>query len=223
MLQQVCRRARLVAQMETEIQAKGVNANPFSILISDESGMQDSLPAALKLLNIQDAIHTQILDRLQSQGSLHVDCRTFPLPENQQILTNYGVLLQRLPHNGRTFGISSLHQANAAVVYRDSHGTWQSADIHSMWIKEISNTTHTFIVIAPHLTLTEQDGMLDPWCAFPGFKNQLVYSETHKELTVIEPLELVSHAPYCLLPGGTYGINAGTKVVHMNLSLGRRW
>jgi hypothetical protein len=179
-----------------------------------------------KSVLLDDSTYMAILKRLQSQDLSFVSHRQVdpedPAVNLSNVVSASAVPTRHFEHKGRNFAVISEHEGNGSVIFKQTNGLLHSGIISQVWRKQIRGSVRTFISLIPHEELTPDDELFNPWPRYPGFRNRLYYAESKAAAMILEPEQLISHAPQRERPEGWYGIKRGTRVVHMDLNRGRR-
>jgi hypothetical protein len=228
MIQQVCRRTKLFARMDATMGDSETSAEERCALELLRPSNTPSTPSIdlSKSVMLDKLTYGSILERLQAQDRSFISHRLVN-PEDPSInfanvVTSSAVPALHFEHKGRTFAVESEHTGNGSVVFMQPDGRLQSGVISKVWLKKVRGCVRTFISLVPHEDLNSDDEHLNPWSYYAGFRNRLYYADSQQPAVVVEPDQLVSHAPQRFRPAGWYGIKRATRIVHMDLNRGRR-
>ena len=137
-------------------------------------------------------------------------CNALPHPTNANILPRLAMPTSHIKYKGRGYSTFTLHPANGSISFfnRRLGNTIDAGFIVSMWTQALMGRTRTFIEIAPHTPLSEQDNQHNPYASMPGFRGLLVYSTPEHKCrhVIIEPIQIRGHVMFQDWPAGTYGI-----------------
>jgi len=236
MLHQICRRGRLLAFMK----------DSANTLLSDSEGL---ISKALKMFNILprplNTLNAEPQSPLEqaagnSQGeALSIDhynqilgylnqkypatplrhYSQFPHPINAEILPRLASPIKHITHNGRPYSTFATHPGNSSISIQLQNGI-EVGFIRSIWSQILLQKEHIFIFVVPHLRLSNQDGLKNPYSSRGGFSAGLVYSKSPPEgyEILIEVNQILAHVPYYKRPAGTFGISEETMVIINSLN-----
>jgi len=89
-----------------------------------------------------------------------------------------------------------------------------------IWSQVLQQKKHIFVIVAPHLRLSNHDELKNPYTSRGGFSAGLVYSKSPPEgyEILIEVNQILAHVPYYKRPAGTFGISEETMVIINSLN-----
>jgi hypothetical protein len=122
-----------------------------------------------KAVSMDCATYMLLYHLLLAQGYTLADCNITPSIPGIPILINVALPQRHMKIGKSALAVALEHAGNASIVHTDQDGMHLSGDISSIWVKEIEGIACTFLVVAPHKSLSEPDVELNPWSSRPGF------------------------------------------------------
>lgn len=231
MLQQMNRRARLLAGINTATRSSHCSPDERTALELLHTTSPPAQPVidsdATKRVMLDDWAYDNILSYLQALDPTiishkHADDTTLRL-NTHNVIQQSATSLRHFEYKGRTYSTSTEHFGNSSFVFATLSGQQWIGFVTRVWVMDIRGISRTFLTVVPYEDLSAEDQRHNPWRSRPGFRSQLVYSQSRHTPIIVEPNSIVAHAPCLMRPEGTYpGIARGILVVHCNLNLGRR-
>jgi len=144
----------------------------------------------------------------------------FPHPIDAEILPRLASPIQHITHNGQPYSTFATHPGNSSISIQLQNGIIEVGFICSMWSMILQQKEHIFIIIVPHLRLSNHDELKNPYSSRRGFSAGLVYSKSPpKDYEILIDInQILAHVPYYKRPAGTFGISEETMVIINSLN-----
>ncbi|KAF8223396.1 hypothetical protein L208DRAFT_1316953, partial [Tricholoma matsutake] len=131
--------------------------------------------------------------------------------------------LLQVHHDECTFSCEKSHKGNSAIKFYNP--LMQAHDIgfiQNIWRLLLEGIMHTFIRVLSHQSLSTQEERQAPFIHHPGFMVQIVDALPSNNLSIIEPVHIITHVTTVQWPVGTYGIGRKVLVVCWAPNRGRQ-
>jgi hypothetical protein len=231
MIQQACRRARLLAGLNSAATPSQSSKERAALrLLHTSTPLAPPCPDELtpsKMVMLDDWTYDTIMVQLQAEDPMLVShkhandsmLRLNPL----NIMPQSAISSRHFKFKNRTYSLFSEHTGSSSIIFTTSMGAQWSGYVTHAWMLDVRGVVRTFLTIIPHEQLNDIDQSHNPWSHHTGFKSQLMYYKSSFSPIIIEDCAIVAHAPCRVRPLGTYpGISRETLVVHHYANLGRR-
>jgi hypothetical protein len=232
MLYRMVQQGQVDAMIEDGLGLDDVLSKKFASILQSTNVSEDPTPT-LDPLDLAEFLknapqftpneYNNLLDYLHRTGQQYRAFHNIPHPPNAHILPPYAKRPLVLKHDGRTFSCRHSHEGNSAVQFYNPLTTAHDTGfIESIWTVPLENVLHSFIVIRPHLPLSNLKEGQAPFQYYPGFMTRILDVQPADYLLIIEPAHIVTHLTTYKRPLGTYGILEETLIVCWALNRGRR-
>jgi hypothetical protein len=228
MLCQMSRQARVDALLHSENHLKEL----CDILEPGDMAMDDH-PVPLQPTEVADILakapcllevdYNSLLDYLHQTGRLYRAFSDLPHPPNAIILPPQAQHLLQVHRDECTFSCEKSHEGNSAIkFYNPLTQAHDTGFIQNIWRLPLEGIMHTFIRVRSHQSLSTQEERQAPFIHHPGFMVHIVDALPSNNLSIIEPVHIITHVTTVQRPAGTYGIGRKVLVVCWAPNRGRQ-
>lgn len=227
MLHQICRRGHLSAFLNSISSGKILSGTLQSFSKKVFSSLSSLSGSGVTLLAVPDNStvvnnhglppkeYTLLLiyiNTIYYQNSPLRHYKILPHPDGSKVHSPKAEMVKHISHYRCNYSISALHCGNSSIAYQPAGGGIDAGFITSMWWLVLDGTMCTFVIVAPHKLLSNQDEKLSPYSSHPGFRARLVYTASDPEI-VIELDKVISHIVYHNHPPYIFNISQATTVL----------
>ncbi|KAF4616061.1 hypothetical protein D9613_006378 [Agrocybe pediades] len=196
MLRQICRRGRLMAQVndsQSPSSAGSLLSRGLSILRTSPVELDsDTSPQVYSALDeakinaagnrVPEHVYNLLLCHARMSiplphNSIFRHYADIPHPIESFIFPPYAVPLHHLNHKGRAYSTYEKHRGNSSISFRAADGNVDIGFINSIWRQIVNGKEHTFLVISTHSMLSPEDARLNPYTSRPGFMCNICYAD----------------------------------------------
>jgi hypothetical protein len=218
MLRQICRCLRLSAFINdavtgkkliqgslyhlAESQVAGTMESNSSLDQAEYNGCGQDLGANYNpILLYWNMVYPQVL-------FIHYNEVSWPLPDPECILPWHAQFIRHVTHKDRNFSTFQLHPGNSSICFKHTDGRIDVGFIMSIWKQVLLGKLYTFVIVNPHVILSEEDKQKTPFARWRSFECAVIYTSpsTPQEPIAIKVKDIISHVAYYRRPAMTFGI-----------------
>ncbi|KAF8218566.1 hypothetical protein L208DRAFT_1350166, partial [Tricholoma matsutake] len=113
-----------------------------------------------------------------------------------------------------TFSCGKSHNGNSAIkFYNPLTQAHDIGFIQNIWRLPLEGIMHTCIRVCSHQSLSTQGERQAPFIHHPGFMVQIIDALPSNNLSIIEPIHIITPVTTVQQPAATYGIGRKALVV----------